>query len=663
MKYIVKRLLTYILLISVSVPFVGLIDTNNIVQAKAAEIDSEGVVDLVFSTDTHSYLAPFSSTVNGETYAIGGMTRASSYIKSKREEHPNMLLLDAGDYPMGTLYQTLYTTEAFEYRMLSRMGYDAITFGNHDFDYGTEGMALQFEAAKSLCDYYPYFTVCNIDWTVGDEATNRIQSSMSGMNLCEYTIFEKNGLKIGVTGVLGKDAIACAPTCELTFIDPVTAVKDTVAKMKKEENPDCIVVISHSGTTEAGSNEASEDEILAKEVPDIDFIVSGHTHRILPEYIQVGDTYIGSTGCYGENMGYARLVRNEKGRYDLVEYDIVPMDGKIPEDPEILDLLRDYDQKINKEFLAQYSLTADQVIGHNIYEFDSVDDCYFIHEDHNLGQIIADAYRWKIENTSTGNDDKVSGSVAPAGTIRATFPKGDITVSKVYEVFSLGMGLDGTVGYPIVDVYLTGEELLTVSEIDASISPFMTSANLYFSGLEFECNPNRALLNKTTSAWLETEIGGSGTEEIEPEKMYRVVTDLYSLRMLSAVKDISKGLIKLTPKLKDGSPITDESQCVIHDENGNEVKAWTAIAEYIRSFDDDGDGIGEIPALYDGTDDRKIIVDTKNLRDVVKGTNRFFWGFLIIFNVVLVVLIVVVVKIINKIKIKTDQKGSDKEQR
>ena len=610
----------------------------------------DDTVDIVFTTDLHSYLSSYDTTQDGKNVNIGGMPRAATYINAMRDEHPELVLLDAGDYPMGTLYQTLYSEEAFEYRMLSFLEYDGITFGNHDFDYGTEGMARQFEAAKAKCDYYPNFLICNVDWNAGDAATERILNAMDGMNLKEYTIIERGGLKIGITGVLGKDALKCAPTCELTVLDPVESVKKTVEKMKQEEDPDCIVVISHSGTTEEGSKEESEDEILAEEVPDIDFIVSGHMHRVIPECLKVGDTYIGSSGCYGENVGYVRLKQNQSGRFDLVSYEITPMDEKIPEDPEVVSMLEDFDDRVNEEFLSQYGYTSDQIIGHNENDFASVEDCYNVHENNNLGQFIADAYRWKISSTDTGNDDEVAAACAPAGTIRATFPRGDVTISKVYEVFSLGQGLEGSVGYPLVDIYLTGEELMTVCEVDASVSPFMTSAVLHLSGLEYEFNPNRALLNKTTDVWLEGDIGADDREPVNPDKLYRIVTDLYSMRMLGAVENVSMGVISLTPKLKDGTPITDESECVIHDAQGNEVKAWIAIADYIRSFDDDGDGIGEIPSLYDGSDIRKVSVDSKAPADNIKGANKYFWGFIIIVVLLIAIISVIIILIVRMIR-------------
>ncbi len=97
-------------------------------------------------------------------------------------------------------------------------------------------------------------------------------------------------MKVAVVGVFGKDALECTPTCELKFKNPVEAVKQTVEEIEKNEKVDMIACVSHGGTWE--DENKSEDEILAKEVPDIDLIISGHTHSELKEAIQHGNTYI-----------------------------------------------------------------------------------------------------------------------------------------------------------------------------------------------------------------------------------------------------------------------------------------------------------------------------------------------------------------------------------
>ncbi len=617
--------------------------------AQKASAQNSNDIHVIFTHDLHSYLEGYDVSEDGVIKNVGGMPRLSTVINEARNSDPDTLVLDAGDYPMGTLYQALFSEQALEYRMLSELKFDATTFGNHDFDYGSKELAREFAAAKANCEYYPDFLICNIDWTDSSEATQTVYSQLKDLNLKEYDVFERNGYKIGITGVLGYDALICAPTCELKVLDPIESVRATVNKMIAEENPDVIMVISHSGTEEDESK--SEDEILAAEVPEIDFIVSGHTHTALFEPIKVGNTYICSCGCYGRYTGSCTLSPNEDGTFDMKEYKLISMDETIAEDESIKNLLTDFKKEIDDSFLQPYGYKADMVVSDNNIEFSTVDDVYDIHEEHNLGNIISDAYRWMATNVPNEDDNTVYVTVAPAGTIRGSYLPGDITVAKVYESFSLGSGADGSVGYPLVSLYLNGKELKTLCEVDASVSDLMNNARLYMSGLEFTYNPHRMILNKVTETHLDLEIMGYGEPiEIEDDKLYRVVTDMYSCRMLGAVTDVSYGLLSVVPKNADGSPVVNFDDNIMHDKNGNEIKAWVAIAEFMRSRDIDGDGIGNMPQYYVNKTDRKAIDDSTNIIDLIKNPNRFFFGIIGVVLLVLVLLFFVIKLIVFAVK-------------
>lgn len=596
-------------------------------------------IDILFTADIHSYLDSYQTVEDGKEINVGGMPRLSTLIKQKKEINPDTLVFDGGDYAMGTLYQTLFSTNALEYRVLSKLQYDAITFGNHEFDYGTEELVSQYKACKDNCNYYPAFCVCNIDWSSSDDRTQKVYSVMKDINLCEYTIIERNGMKIGVTGVLGEEAVKDAPTLELKVLDPIESVRKTVDKMIANDHPDMIVCISHSG----GNPAASEDvEVvrMAKAVPEIDFVLLGHPHIVLNECVKVGDTYIGEVGCYGRNTGFISLKKNERGRFDLIKYEMISMDDSIKEDPEILSMLSEFKGDIDEKFLSHYGYTSEEVVATNNVEFATVDDLYDIHTEHNLGDFLSDSYRWATGQHDTGDDTPISIAVAPAGTIRGTYLPGDISVAKVYESFSLGSGMDGTVGYPIIDLYLTGTELKTMCELDASVSDLMNSARLYMSGIEFTYNPHRMILNRVTEAHLNTGILDDDTDvAIEDDKLYRVVTDLYSGRMLGSVSDLSYGLLSIVPKDKNGVPYEKIEDAIAHDINtGEEIKTWICIAEYMKSYDSDGDKTGEIPQYYVNHHDRKVIDDSWNIINLVKNPNKFF--FMIIGIIILVLVIV-----------------------
>lgn len=622
--------------------------------------DSTKQIDVLFTHDTHSHLDSFSTIVNGKQEKVGGFAKIKTLINEKKKEDPDTLILDGGDFSMGTLVQTVYDTEAAELRMLGSLGYDVTTFGNHEFDYRSKGLANMLKAAKSSGETLPEIVVCNVDWESMEKAglsdgQKQIQSAFETYGVKDYVMVQKGDVKIAVVGVFGKDALECAPTCELSFKDPVEAVKQTVEEIRKNEEADMIACVSHSGTWD--DENKSEDELLAKAVPDIDLIISGHTHSELPEAIQHGNTYIVSCGEYGRNLGSLSMTQNSDGRWDLSSYELIPVSEDVEADQETqkqIDALMD---KVDTNYLADFGYTRKEVLAQNDIEFNSLEEMETKHEELNLGDIMSDAYVYAVENSEYYDGDPVDVAVVPSGTVRDTYTKGDITVEDVYNSFSLGIGRDGVAGYPLINAYLTGKELKLVAEVDASVSDFMTTARLYCSGLNFTYNPHRMILNKVMDCYL-TRTDGERIE-IQDDKLYHVVTDLYTGQMLGSVMKMSYGLLSLEPKDKDGKPIENlEDQAIM--EGDRELKAWDAIARYMQSFDDtDGDGIANVPEYYASLHDRKVVDNSKNIIDLVKNPNKFAVMIVLICLVILVIFVLVTVlirKVVRKIRKKKNGK-------
>ena len=643
-----KSILSVVLTIAMLMPLA------QAVTVKAA--DDTKQIDVLFTHDTHSHLDSFSTIVDGEQKEVGGFAKIKTLINEKKKEDPDTLILDGGDFSMGTLIQTVYDTEAAELRMLGYLGYDVTTFGNHEFDYRSQGLANMLKAAKSSGETLPAIVVCNVDWDSMEKAglnngQKQIQSAFETYGVKDYVMVQKGDVKIAVVGVFGKDALECAPTCELSFKDPVAAVKKTVEEIKKNEEADMIACVSHGGTWEDESK--SEDELLAKAVPDLDLIISGHTHSELQKAIQHGNTYIVSCGEYGRNLGSLSMTQNSDGRWDLSSYELIPVSEDVKADKatqERIDALMD---TVDTNYLADFGYTRKEVLAQNDVEFNSLEEMGTEHKELNLGDIMADAYIYAVENSEYYDGDPVDVAVVPSGTVRDTYTKGDITVEDVYNSFSLGIGKDGVAGYPLINAYLTGKELKLVAEVDASISDFMTTARLYCSGLNFTYNPHRMILNKVTDCYL-TRADGERTE-IEDDKLYHVVTDLYTGQMLGSVMKMSYGLLSLEPKDKDGNPIENlEDHAVM--EGDKELKAWDAIARYMQSFDDaDGDGIANVSEYYATTHDRKVVDDSKNILDLVKKPNKFT-AIIVCIGLIIIIIIVLIINLIRRIVRKSRKK-------
>lgn len=606
-------------------------------------------VDVIFTHDTHSHLNSFTTIVDGEKSEVGGFARIKTVIDEKKADNPNTLVLDGGDFSMGTLVQTVYESEAAEIRMLGEIGCDVTTLGNHEFDYRSKGLANMLESAAASGDKLPELVLCNVDWDAMEEkglsdGQKLIAEGFEDYGIKDYVMLKKGDVNIAVIGVFGTDALACAPTCELLFQDPVEAVKETVKEIQEKEKADMIVCVSHSGTWE--DEDKSEDEILAKSVPELDLIVSGHTHTDLDEPIVHGDTYIVSTGEYAKKIGSMSMEQKEDGRWEMKEYELIPITTSIPADEATQAKVDGFMEAVDSEYLSQFGYTQKQVLAKNTIEFSSLYDLEYEHTEHNLGNIMSDAYRYAVTNAEDYDGKTVDVAVVPSGTIRDTYAVGDITVESVFNSFSLGIGADGVPGYPLISVYLTGEELKTAAEIDASVSDFMTTARLYMSGLNFNFNPNRMILNKVTDSYL-VDMDGNKIE-LEDDKLYRVVADLYSGQMLSAVTDASHGILSIVPKYEDGTPIEDFEDVIIT-ENGKELKAWEAIAGYMESFEDsDGDGIADVPEEYRKPQGRKVVEDSKDIGDLVKNPNKYT-AIIIGAVVAVIVIIVLIILLIRKL--------------
>lgn len=643
----VKRVIVLILIVMLCMPLLPG------VQTEAA--DGGKHLDVLFTHDTHSHLNSYSTIVNGKQKEVGGFARIKTLIDEKKKENPDTLILDGGDFSMGTLIQTVYTTEAAELRMLGYLGCDVTTFGNHEFDYRSGGLADMLKTAKNSGETVPKLVVCNVDWDAMEKeglskGQKQIESAFETYGVKDYVVIQKGGVKIAVLGVFGKDALECAPTCELEFKDPVESAKNTVEEIKKKEDVDMIACVSHSGTWE--DEKVSEDETLAKEVPDIDLIISGHTHTQLDQPIRHGNTYIVSCGEYGRNLGSISMTQKKDKRWKMNTYKLIPVTKNVKSDQAAQKQIDKFMDTVDTNYLVNFGYTKDQVLAENDIKFNSLEEMETKHEELNLGDIISDAYVYAVENSEGYDGRPVDVAVVPSGTVRDTYTKGDITVEKVYNSFSLGIGKDGLAGYPLITAYLTGKELKLVAEVDASVSDYMTTARLYCSGMNFTYNPHRMILNKVTDCYLTKD---GKREEIQDDKLYKVVTDLYTGQMLGSVTDVSYGLLKIEPKDKNAKLLKNLEDEAITD-GKTELKAWGAIARYMQSFEDaDGDGIANVSDYYSTTHGRKVVEDSRNIADLLKHPNKFA-GMIVGICAGLLFLIIVIIwlirKLIRKIRVK-----------
>lgn len=621
------------------------------------------VTTILFTHDLHSHFLPQLTAEGGES---GGYARLKTVIDEKRAMNPAALLVDGGDFSIGSLIQTLYTTQAAELRTMGAMGYDTVTIGNHEFDHKGTGFAEMLNSAKAaqqaavellLVDARPLEdmdayrerfgpvtpvlpTLLEANYAPADDNPDRafIRSAMENYGVTDCVTLERGGVTYGLFGLMGVDSDECAPTSGFTRTDAAKAAKRCVETLKGE-GAEIIVCLSHSGTGD--SLASSEDEELAKAVDGIDVIVSGHTHSTLAEPLVVNDTYIVSSGPYCQNLGSLTFSWDGSGQKRLLDYRLIPIDETVAEDPEIAGLVEQWKDMVGETYLARYGLTYDEVLTRSDYDLNTPASA--VQENNGLGTLVSDAFLWADRTLNAAYADSPhTVSVTADGVLRANLPAGDLTAAMAFDVLSMGVGEDGTSGFPLVAVYLTGKELKAAMEVDASVTPIMPAAQLYMSGAKYAFNTKRMFFNRVYDAALTDvtfdESGTGNAYEIDDNALYRVVTGMYSAQMLGTVKSKSMGLLSLEPKQANGTPVTDFADCILYDANGNELKEWYALAAYLEQFGEDG-----LPDRYaDPANGCKQMSDSFAPGQLLAGWNGITW---VVLGIVLLILALILLLI------------------
>lgn len=621
------------------------------------------VTTILFTHDLHSHFLPQPTAEGGES---GGYARLKTVIDGERAMNPDALLVDGGDFSIGSLIQTLYTTQAAELRTMGAMGYDAVTIGNHEFDHKGTGFAEMLNSAKAAqtaamglltdsqypprnleayqAQYGPLTlalpALLEANYAPADDNPDRafIRSAMENYGVTDCVTLERGGVTYGLFGLMGVDSDECAPTSGFTRTDAAKAAKRCVETLKGE-GAEIIVCLSHSGTGD--SLASSEDEELAKAVDGIDVIVSGHTHSTLAEPLVVNDTYIVSSGPYCQNLGSLTFSWDDGGEKRLLDYRLIPIDETVAENPEIAGLVEQWKDMVGETYLARYGLTYDEVLTHSDYDLNTPASA--VQENNGLGTLVSDAFLWADRTLNAAYADSPhTVSVTADGVLRANLPAGDLTAAMAFDVLSMGVGEDGTSGFPLVAVYLTGKELKAAMEVDASVTPIMPAAQLYMSGAKYAFNTKRMFFNRVYDAALTDvtfdESGTGNAYEIDDNALYRVVTGMYSAQMLGTVKSKSMGLLSLEPKQANGTPVTDFADCILCDANGNELKEWYALAAYLEQFGEDG-----LPDRYAApANGCKQVPDSFAPGQLLAGWNGITW---VVLGIVLLILALILLLI------------------
>jgi len=497
------------------------------------------------------------------------------------------------------------------------MGYDATTFGNHDFDLGPDGTA-QSIAVAAKAGRLPAVVAANTTFEGSDPKLDGFKALAKAGKLRRYTVIKRGGLRFGIFGVLGKEAQfytgAAAPA---KFTDPVETAREMVKILRETEKVDVVIALSHGGMTKGADGRFvdGEDVQLPKAVPGIDIVIGSHSHTELHEAVMVnGRTPVVQTGKYGQNLGEL-VISLDGGKLTVESYKLIPVDDTIPGDKRMADEIEKLKKTVTKVAFASRGYSIDQQLA--VTPRDIVNTFTDIPASTILANLCTDAFR---------NATKADIGLTANGMMRAGFIRGKTGVQTVYDVFAiapLGAGvLDTTAGSTLVTGWFTGQELKNMMEFFLIDNP--AHPGEYFprtSGLRFRYDMSRPKLDVVTAM----EIGDldRGYQAIDitgtDARLYSLTTPLYLALVLVAIPKYTKGKLPLVAKNKAGQPLKSKVEALDDERNDtpdllppggtldhdgvatttangavSEIKEWQAIMDHLRALPAKN---GELPLI------------------------------------------------------------------
>jgi len=547
-------------------------------------------------------------TVNDDQ-TRGGYARLAALItqrtKARRERGP-VMILDAGDYSMGTAFSAATRETGGELHLMGKMGYDATTFGNHEFDLGPAGLGKSIGAAAKA-GRIPAVVSANSSFAGADASLADLQRLSHEGVIRRYVVIERGGLRFGIFGSLGKEAMIYTNGGATTFADATESAKEIVKILREIEKVDVVIALSHGGLEKGpdGSYHDGEDVRLAKDVPGIDVVISGHSHTELREAIIVNDhTPVVQTGKESRNLGEL-VIALDGDKLTVVSYQLYPIDDTIVGDRAIAADIEKLKKSVSAAAFASRGYSIDQPLA--IAPRDLPNTYTDIAAGTLLANLVTDAFRvaTKADIGFTAN-----------GMMRAGLSRGKTGVVTVYDVFAvapLGSGvIDPTPGSTLVTGYFTGHDLKNLLEfllIDNAAHP-----GEYFpraSGMRFSYDLSRPRFDVVTAVELGDLDRGYRAIDITGTdvQLFSLTCPLMLGPIIVAIPKYTKGKLPLVPKKKDGTPLTSKVDALeTPPENsgyllpppgttdassvdtetgasaGREIKEWQAIMDHLRNL-------------------------------------------------------------------------------
>jgi 5'-nucleotidase len=534
-------------------------------EAVAAVPKGKRTFTILHTNDLHSSFigmgpsSDYTPFTLGDDKTRGGWARLAAAIARRRralQAQGPVLTLDAGDFSMGTAFGAASREIGGELRLLAQMGFDATTFGNHEFDLGPDGLARAIGVAAKA-GRIPVILPSNTDLTASDPRLAGLQQLAKEGLVRRHAVVERGGLRFGLIGLLGEEASHY--TGGAKFTDAIKTATELVQILREQDKVDVVICLSHGGVVKGkdGRYTDGDDVRVAREVPGIDVVIGGHSHTELTEAILVDGRPVVQTGKESANLGEL-VLGLEGGKVRVESYRLRPMDDTVAGDHATAEEIEKLKKGVTATVFASRGYSVDQPLA--IVPQDLSNKFTDIAAGTVLANLVTDAFR-----AATGADIGFTAN----GLMRAPLTRGKSGVQTVYDVFAvapLGAGVvDDTAGSALVTAWFTGQELKHIFEFLLVDNP--THPGEMFprtSGLRYRYDASRPKFDVVTAIELGDLDRGYRAIDITGQggQLYSLTTPLYLALVVVAIPKYSRGLLPLVPKNKEGKPLASKVEAL-----------------------------------------------------------------------------------------------------
>lgn len=465
----------------------------------------------------------FSLTImhTNDTHAhLDSVAKRVTAINEIRKDNPSNVLLDAGDVFSGTLYFNEFKGQA-DLEFMNMMGYDAATFGNHEFDLGSSA-----EGHQALVDFikdanFP-FVSANVDFSKDDKFkglfSDLVSSNPEKGQIYTGIIKEVDGQKVGIFGLTTAETKDISSPGSIEFNNYIAEAQKAV-KAFKGQNVDKIIALTHIGYDD--SPVYDNDQILAKTVKGIDVIVGGHTHTKLDQVVTVdtdndnnekAPTVIVQTGQYGENLGNLSVTFDKKGEVTASEQHLVNVAEKA-ENPAAAEKLKQYKDRIAEISNEETGVVAEEELTNPRASATSTESVRA--NETALGDYITDGMLAKAKTLN----NKVVLALQNGGGIRSSINAGPITVGEVIAVLPFGNTL--------ATVDISGADLRAALEHGVKDSPKESGGFLHIAGGKYTFDSSKPAGSRIVSFQIKQ---GEDYVDVKDDQTYTIATNAFTAK-------------------------------------------------------------------------------------------------------------------------------------